>query len=781
MTNANLALDEQPKLFGHPAGLFTLFFAEMWERFSYYGMRALLVLYLVGGFMKADDTQAYKIYGAYTALVYMTPFIGGMIADKLIGARASVILGGILMSLGHLIMTQETEIMLYVALGFLIVGNGFFKPNISTMVGELYKPGDTSRRSGFTIFYMGINLGAALSPLLCGYIGQTYGWHYGFGLATIGMLIGLAVFWAPTLIAQGLIGAGAISTAGLMIWTQADKHWVLLTLYAAVSIALLISAGVACVALARGGLPEGVGAAPEGASKSRTTLVYVLSFATVPVFAAFVGLSRTKKLISQDWLDSMAASESSLSQLVGKLAGEMSTPAGLILAVSGVLALTYLLKECFKMEVVQRQRMYVALILCFFSMLFWALFEQAGGSMNLFADRNVDRSMPERIVTADDIGTTITFRSALAPKGADDALMELPPLTQAQLGVPLTSASTQDKIGTATRLFEASKSKVKPSELEAKADEINGLVESLASQETFTMTALTKLRTVTTEGVDGEATEAGGSSGGEKVGSAYKDADPDAPKAEAEAEAEAEASLAPAALFAGLTGDPNASIEASLADVQTVDLTITQEHVDLKMGVGGDELPASMFQSFNAIFILTFGLLFAWLWGFLRARNFEPSTPVKFALGLAQLGLGFVALWYGAENADSRGMVGIAWLTLAYLLHTTGELCLSPVGLSMITELSPKRLVSTMMGTWFLATAFSNYLAAIIGTFTSAGGHGGGEASGEQVIPAPVDTLSNYSEVYYTIGIGGLIAGGVCLLMSPLLKKWMHIDAPPND
>lgn len=201
----DLNLPQKEMMFGHPTGLFTLFFAELWERFSYYGMRALLVFYMIKGFMSYGDGNAYTIYGAYTALVYMTPFFGGMIADRLIGARRAVILGGLLMAAGHLTMTIQYKSAFFTALALLIVGNGFFKPNISTMVGSLYPQGSPKRDGGFTIFYIGINLGAAIAPLLCGYVGEQYGWHKGFGLATIGMLTGLAVFIAPTILSQLLL------------------------------------------------------------------------------------------------------------------------------------------------------------------------------------------------------------------------------------------------------------------------------------------------------------------------------------------------------------------------------------------------------------------------------------------------------------------------------------------------------------------------------------------------------------------------------------------------
>src|SRR5262245_40703619 len=204
---------QRETLFGHPVGLYTLFFAEMWERFSFYGMRALLVLFMIKGFLRYGDSDAYTVYGAYTALVYTMPFFGGLIADRLLGQRRAVILGGLLMAAGHLMMTVETSMAFFTALGLLIAGNGFFKPNISTIVGSLYAKGSPRRDGGFTIFYMGVNLGAALAPLLCSVLGEKYGWHYGFGLATIGMLTGVAIFAAPSIISQHLMAAVAIIAA----------------------------------------------------------------------------------------------------------------------------------------------------------------------------------------------------------------------------------------------------------------------------------------------------------------------------------------------------------------------------------------------------------------------------------------------------------------------------------------------------------------------------------------------------------------------------------------
>ncbi|MEO0481884.1 MAG: peptide MFS transporter [Planctomycetota bacterium] len=733
----SLAAPNQGRLFGHPAALFTLFFAEMWERFSYYGMRALLTLYMVKGFLGFNDKESLSVYGAYTALVYMTPFFGGMLADKLLGQRRAVILGGVLMSLGHLTMTIESENIFYAALGMIIVGNGFFKPNISSMVGQLYPPGDNTRRGGFTIFYMGINLGAALSPLLCGYVGETYGWHYGFGLATIGMLIGLAVFWAPTAVAQTLIGAGAVATAGFMVYLQSDESWVLFTIFAGMAVALLVSAGIAMTALARGGLPEHVGAPPEPEKLNAPSpiglpnqmAVYVCSFVIVPILAILVGSSRTVKIIGPETLEEWENSDSEIVNMFGEIAGSVSTPAGLVLSLAGIVSLIYLLKETFSLQKVARERMFVALILTFFSMVFWSFFEQAGGSMNLFADRNVSRVISDSEITQDDIGKELVFRTALAQPSDNDELADLPPITQEQLGLPFQSESSNLVISTAARLALSDKADVAPEQFDDEREELGKMIESLGRQDRLTMTALTQLRTA---------------SGIGKTPDNFDE-------------------------LSGL----DIPFEDAKSRVGSVPIVITEEHVG--MGIGGTEVPASTFQSANAIFILIFGLVFAWLWGFLRARNLEPNTAVKFALGLLQLGLGFFALYYGASIADERGMVGVAWLLLGYLLHTTGELCLSPVGLSMITELSPKRLVSTMMGTWFLATAFSNYLAAIIGQFTSV------DTGEETVIPVPTETVDIYGSVFFKIGVAACAAAAVCFLISPILKKWMHVDEPAPE
>jgi POT family proton-dependent oligopeptide transporter len=345
----------------------------------------------------------------------------------------------------------------------------------------------------------------------------------------------------------------------------------------------------------------------------------------------------------------MQTTENPLMEVVALVVREVSRPAGLVLMLSGFVAFVYLGIETFRMEKIPRERMFVVLILTFFSMLFWAFFEQAGSSVNNFTDRNVDRVFEERKITADDVGKTIQIQP-----------------TQEQLGY------------------------------------YNG-------DQLFTLNVLDDLRE-----------------------------------------------------------------EHEKEPAFEIEWTVTEGNVGMGIGKRIHEIPASTFQAVNPIYIMIFGLVFSTLWVILAKRGLEPSTPVKFSMGLLQLALGFGAFWYGAHAADERGMVALAWLFLGYLFQTTGELCLSPVGLSMVTKLSPARLVSTVMGVWFLATAFSQFLAAIIAQFTGVTHGGNGGNSG---IPVPRETVNVYGDVFGKIALSAMASGLICLALSPLLSRWMHPEA----
>lgn len=697
--------DTLPTLFGHPTGLYTLFFAEMWERFSYYGMRALLLLYMLKGFLGYGDKDANAVYGAYTALIYMTPFFGGMIADRMLGKRTAVVIGGLLMAAGHLLMMVQTELWFFCALGLLIAGNGFFKPNISSMVGELYAEQSTKRDSGFTIFYIGVNLGGAISPLLCGYIGETFGWHLGFGLATIGMLIGLAVFVAPNLLTQILIALAATSSVVAMIRFNAGDTFSLILTYFVV-FALIISAIVAITALMRGGLPKEIGRAPypEMWGKNLIKVVIGIGFA-IPIFVLLVsgfsvvpGFDKQLTLIPESMIQPMQESQSKLVKGVAQFVEEASRPAGLVLSLSGLIATFYLIREAIRMNKIARERMFVVFILTFFSIWFWAFFEQSGSSVNNFTDRNVDRVREARLVSQSDVGQSVELRLT-----AESELDSLNYFSQEFLGHDNGSTKVNAQIERAVRQVEGAKEEAK-----RMADKkLQETILALQNEPKMTMTTMTYLREF-------------------------------------------------------------AKQEKATLEDKKFEWTFTEENVG-KIGLGGAEIPASVFQAVNSIFIILLGLVMTALWSFLGARGLEPSTPVKFALSLVQVGLGFAMLYFGAQTADADGMVASYWLILMYLLLTTGELCLSPIGLSMVTKLSPARLVSTVMGSWFLATAFAQFLAGIIAQFASVN-EGGGD-----IVPIPSSTVHIYGDVYKLLAILACGSGVVCLALSPLLKKWMHI------
>ena len=481
-----IAVQKEPEFAGHPKGLYMLFFAEMWERFSYYGMRALLIFYLTKHWLFSDG-KANLIYGAYASLVYITPVLGGYLADRYLGQRKAVLFGGLLLAIGHSLMAVEGTggqadpaiNVFWAALAFIIVGSGFLKANISVMVGQLYKLTDVRRDGAYTIFYMGINVGAALGTILVGYLGETIGWGYGFGLAGIGMLLGLIVF---------VLGKNVLN---------------------------------------------GAGEAPSPLAKSTETMLYAIGVASVGVI----------------WL--LIQYQSVIQNL---------------LIVSGVALLGYVLYETFKLPKEPRERMFAILFLISLNPLFWGLFEQAGGSMSLFTDRYVDR------------GST----------------------------------------------------------------------------------------------------------------------------------------------------------------------------------------PASLFQSINPIYIILLAPVFAGLWQWLGRRGKEPSAPAKFGLALAQMGLANLVLVWGAEAFGVAAMTPVLFVFLYYLLATTGELCLSPVGLSAMNRLAPKYLASLIMGAWFYMTAVGNFVAGKIGEAT--GGHGG-EMSKEKLL-----------EIYQLFGWISIAAAVVVLLLSRIVKKWMHLD-----
>ncbi len=502
-------------LMGHPSGLFILFFTEMWERFSYYGMRALLVMFLISAF---DDggwawsrEEALGLYGTYTMMVYFTPIIGGILADRLLGYRNAVAIGALLMTLGHASMALNTPWGLYVGIGLLIAGNGFFKPNITSIINGVYKNAQEKKDGAFTIFYMGVNAGAFLGIMLCGYVGETYGWHYGFGLAGIFMFLGMLQFW----FAQGIFGK--------------------------------------------------------------------------------VGLKPSK----EDDLSDAIENEDVKSY--------DDVPAN-----------------------VQRDRYIVVGILAFFTIFFWAAFEQAGGSMTIFAKDYTNRLLEGSAANIFRISNTI--------------------LTI----VPLVII-------------------------------------------TYVLISLFKIT--------------------------YK-------------------KYALSNTFLGI----------SFAIIWFIVITMLYNQFSQTK----TEIPASWFGILNSFFIIAFAPLFSKIW----ESKYNPPATVKFGVGLILLGLGFLVLAYGASDIPQgakTASVSVIWLILAYLLHTLGELSLSPVGLSYVSKLVPGKMIAMMFGLWYIAVGMGNKLAGMMGGMID-------------TITAE-HSMSTFFLIFTFVPIG---AGLMIMALTPIVKKLMH-------
>jgi POT family proton-dependent oligopeptide transporter len=482
--------------FGHPSGLSTLFFTEMWERFSYYGMRAILVLYMVREVTHPSnpglgygDAHAAAIYGLYTSMVYLVTLAGGWIADNLWGQRKAVFVGGCIIAAGHFSLAVPSRYTFFLGLGLIIVGTGLLKPNISTMVGELYPEGGARRDAGFSIFYMGINLGAFLGPLLCGGIGESNNWHFGFSLAGIGMVLGLIQYK----VGDKWLGSVGAYRGGDSAETLAGRARNMYAIFAAVVATIIVVAYM----VATGVLALDLTTVAEVLGYSIVALA-ILYFAYLLLFGGHTALEK-KRLLVIFWIFILAA-------------------------------------------------------------LFWSGFEQGGSSLNLFAERLTNRN------------------------------------------------------------------------------------------------------------------------------------------------------------------------------------------------IFGWEAPASWLQSINPVFIILFAPVFGWLWTWLAARNVNPSIPLKFALGLLGLAAGFFVISWGAANASETNLISPAWLVVTYFLHTVGELCLSPVGLSSITKLAPVNRLGQMMGVWFVAAALGNLFAGLVAGRL------------ENLPPA-----SLFSNVAMFTGAAGLVA----LLFSPAVRKLM--------
>ncbi|WP_299432770.1 peptide MFS transporter [uncultured Aquimarina sp.] len=515
----------QRTVLGHPSGLFVLFFTEMWERFSYYGMRALLVLFLVASIADEgwgwDRKEALLLYAWYTGLVYITPILGGLIADKIMGYRNAVILGALLMTLGHASMALEVtaDLFFFAGLGLLIIGNGLFKPNISSMVGQLYKTQGKEKDAGYTIFYMGINAGAFLGILLCGYIGEKVGWHYGFGLAGIFMFIGMLQFY----FAQGIF--------------------------------------------------------------------------------ANIGLSPKKIEDLDDVIeDSIEDTQDAIEDIIDES----------------------------KKSKVTSDRLIVIGVFSFFVIFFWWAFEQAGGSMTIFAS-----DYTNRVLEGD---------GAMIFKISNTILTVVPML-------------------------------------------IITWVLMMLFKQTFGKYSLS-----------------------------------------------------------------NILLGIGFAVIWGIVIWMLQR----EFVADSTDVPASWFGILNSFFIIAFAPLFSKVW----QSKYNPTGPVKFAIGLILLGLGFGILAFGSMGIPlgaKTASVSMIFLILAYLFHTLGELCISPVGLSYVSKLAPVKYVGLMFGIWFVANFIANTMAGVTGSF---------------IDPIVEEYGMTVFFLMFTVIPAG--AGVVMLLLNKTLLRMMH-------
>ena len=726
-------------LWGHPIGLYVCFATELWERFSFYGMKYLLLLYLTKYHLFTDE-NGLGIVGAYAGLVYALPLVGGLLADRYLGMRKAVIFGGILLVMGHLLMAVEGtkasmvagEVIrdgfainvFYFALALIVLGVGFLKPNISTIVGKLYHEDDPRRDSGFTIFYQGINIGSFVATIICAWLGETYGWSYGFGAAGLGMLIGLVTFlWGqkylyghaepnnPKVLKESFLGPinkewgiYILSTLSLiLIWFLVQK---IAIVFFTQNLFLLMSVvGLTYYAMFYKNEDQNRGLA-------KIFSVVIVLFGLMAVIGFTI----------DHFPDSLLGHVTLFNHFEAWIEPLAYVLLGMIIAFS--------IYGFLKTSGESYSRMIVLMFLIVSTIVFWALFEQSASSMTLFADRVIDRRLINAQLTNGDawifyvlavisfVIAAFGFKTANAYRHIHNSPLKtvlMPTVLTGLIDIVLVLGVVIYQFGGEWITYFS----------------YLGIFLLLLTSVVKAMSLAFIL-----------------------IGFFFnKD------KATSITQTDATSSAASISIIAvtmlivgGVCAYYGLFHLGGLADGQIENLVI--------------EPTAGQFGSLNALFIFTLAPIFAALWVKLARVNLDPSTPVKFSLGLIQVGLGFGALLIGAMMPDASGKVAWVWLMLAYLLHTTGELSLSPVGLSAVTKLSIKSVVSMVMGVWFLATSLSEVVAVLLAKIAA--------LDQQELLTLTVtEQLDKYNELWTTLLYLGVGFGLVLLLLSPLLKKGM--------
>jgi len=674
------------KVLGHPGGLFVLFFTEMWERFSFYGMRVLLVNFLTmaaigynpGWEWSAENAGA--LFGTYAMLLYITPILGGIIADKLTGYRWAVIIGAIIMTLGHASMALETELSLYVGLALLVIGTGFFKPNITSIISEMYKGNEEKKDGAYTIFYMGVNAGAFFGMMLCGYLAEKIGWSYGFGLAGIFMFLGTLQFWFSGNL-FGKIGAKPEKTKEVIQESEQDAEVEKQNPFTILDKVLI----VLCSAI-------GLGYAINDPMSK---------IAGLDIFSAFE---------------------------IGGLEGQyVAVLFGLFLF------LILVIGRILRYTPVVRDRMFAFIIFAFFTVFFWLSFEQGASSLVLFARDNVDRALTGNSAIIYNIVNTLltvipliiiswvlfllwkkTFKKI---PGSNIVLVICFLFMWVLVGWMIQrdfntvaydvtyqaiETTSQDEEGNDVVTYKAISDQTIVQDGANVVDRKVSIAEPLTFKVGDTVNIITK--------------------NNEETAFGYLD--------------ESRMKLA-TANAEQLEKDDNRIIRATVAEVKDNQVEIT----------------VSWFSILNSFFIIVFASLFSKWW----ESKYNPSAATKYALGLIIMAIGFGLLAWGSNGVSGTMKVSMIWLILAYLFHTLGELCLSPVGLSYVSKLVPARMIALMFGMWYLAIAIGNKLAAVLG--------------------GQIENITkeyNLSTFFLIFTIVPAVAGILVFLLNPVLKKLMH-------
>tara|TARA_B110001450_G_scaffold37687_1_gene33481 strand:+ start:1628 stop:3394 length:1767 start_codon:yes stop_codon:yes gene_type:complete len=570
---------------GHPAGLFVLFFTEMWERFSFYGMRILLVIFLTAAIASDNPgfgmpiEQATAVYGTYAMLLYLTPIVGGILADKFLGYRWAVVIGSIIMTLGHAAMAIETPIWVYIGLGLLVIGTGFFKPNMTSILSEMYKDVPEKKDGAYTIFYMGVNAGAFFGMMLCGYLGEKIGWAYGFGLAGVFMLLGTLQFW----LAKPLFGTiGEVPSE-----INRDEK---------------VEESIEKVKL------------KDTDKRNPFTLLDKILI----IFSSVIGLGYA----INDPLSKIADVD------MFAFANTDSLPGQYVMILLALFAFLFMvISRIMRYDRIVRDRMIAVIIFAFFTVFFWLSFEQGASSLVLFARDSVDR--------------TLEGDAAMIFKIVNTLLTIIPLL-------------------------------------------IISYVLFLLGKQTWKQI-------------------------------------------------------------------PGSNIVLVITFIGVWAVALWMLNRDFNSV--GAEIPVSWFSILNSFFIIAFASSFSKWW----ESKYNPSAAVKYGFGLIIMAIGFALLAFGAQGIQEGVKVSMVWLILAYLFHTLGELCLSPVGLSYVSKLVPPRMIAFMFGMWYLAIAIGNKVAAVLG--------------------GQIENITKdfgLSTFFLIFTIVPTVAGLLVIALNPVLKKLMH-------